>query len=84
MHILHGILAPIASGYRWLLLQRPEDTFMAVAAFSLAALAGSLLTERDPAGIILRSLEKRGLGFILGSLGAGFVAEMLMEIVRGR
>jgi len=82
MHILHGLLATIASGYNWLRLQKPEDTFVAVAAFALAALAGSLLMERDPAGVIRRSLEKRGVGFILGSLAVGFAAEMLLEIMR--
>jgi hypothetical protein len=81
MHIVYGIPAFIVD---WLLRQRPEEILLSLMMFALAALAGSLLTEKDPAGAILRSLEKRGAGFILGTLGVGFVAEMLREIVRGR
>jgi hypothetical protein len=51
------------------------------AAFSLAALAGTMLTEKDPVGAIRRSLESRCPGFIIISLGAGFVLGLANEIL---
>jgi hypothetical protein len=66
-----------------MIISNQAGILMSVAAFSLAGLAGSLLTEKDPIGVILYSLKRRGLGFVVTSLGAGFAAALLWKVLHG-
>jgi hypothetical protein len=82
MSIVSIIRTSVDFGCHWLLQQKTTDILLLVGAFSIGGLAGSLITQKDPAGAILQVLKRRGLVFVLTSVGTGFVVTLLWEILR--
>lgn len=66
--IVSIIRTSVDFGCHWLLQQKATDILLLVGAFSIGGLAGSLTTQKDPAGAILQVLKRRGLVFVLTSL----------------
>jgi hypothetical protein len=57
------------------------DHLLIILALVVGGLAGTALTQKDPVSALLSALQRRGVGFILGSLGLGFTAEVLWKII---
>jgi hypothetical protein len=59
------------------------DFLFVVFAFTIGAVAGSAINQKDPVSVLLSSVRRRGIGFIAGSLGIGFAIGLLWKIVTG-
>jgi hypothetical protein len=56
------------------------DLLFVILAFTIGAVAGSALNQKDPVSALLSAARRRGVGFIVASLSVGFAAGMLFDI----
>ena len=57
------------------------DPLFAIFAFTIGAVAGSAISQKDPGSMLLSTGRRRGIGFIAGSLGIGFAAGLLWKMI---
>ena len=57
------------------------DFLLVIFAFALGAVGGVAITERDPVSGLLNSVRRRGIRLAAGSLGVGFAAGILWQIL---
>ncbi|HKE26891.1 MAG TPA: hypothetical protein VKB88_31275 [Bryobacteraceae bacterium] len=57
------------------------DFLFAIFAFTIGTVAGSAINQKDPVSMLLNAVRRRGVGFIVGSLGIGFAVGLLWKMI---
>lgn len=59
------------------------DPLFAIFAFTIGAVAGVAINQKDPVSMLLSAVRKRGIGFVVGILGIGFAVGLLWKMISG-
>ena len=57
------------------------DFLFAIVALTIGVVAGTAINQKDPVSALLSAVQRRGIGFLVGSLGTGFAAALLWKMI---